>query len=271
MADLVIADAEGLGDAESLAGLPCGLARAVESVGVAVAECCVCGRMGRLAHHRTGKARGGVAGDVLIEGEVATASFGAGGEHREGGGFAGTGSRLQDKVVSCLEGVGGLDLLFGRGGHNGSSRGNGGGFVAWRAAVTAEENARCAEQQLVRGVLDQKPFQMGCQAASSILLVPGDGNSHGLTQEVPGSLTAGSRSPTDDGASLVAEGEVHQDAALLVRVVGGDRADGEVLAVRAQESSHATESEVGCGRCCWPGPQRETHDAVHRRWRGRSG
>ncbi|MER5217750.1 hypothetical protein ABT063_46390 [Streptomyces sp. NPDC002838] len=71
----------------------------------------------------------------IIESEVTTASSGAGGKHREGGGLAGTGSRLQDEVVSCSEGVGGLDLLVGVG--KGSSGRGGGGLAALQAVVDA--------------------------------------------------------------------------------------------------------------------------------------
>lgn len=91
----------------------------------------------------------------------------------------------------------------------------------------AEESARCTEQQFFWGVLGQKPFQLGRQMAGALLFVSGNGISHGLAQEVSGPLATGCGSLADGGAGGVAEGEIQQDIALPVRVMGGKDIDGQ--------------------------------------------
>ena len=63
--------------------------------------------------------------------------------------------------------------------------------------------------------------------AGTLFSVPDNGIGHGLAQEVSGSLTMGWRSLADGGVGGGAEGDVQQDPALLVRVVGGENVDGQ--------------------------------------------
>ncbi|MCZ0985995.1 hypothetical protein BEK98_03950 [Streptomyces diastatochromogenes] len=91
------------------------------------------------------------------------------------------------------------------------------------------DSARRTEQQFFRGMLHQQLFQSGRQVVGLLLLVLGDGSGHGVTDEVPGALSADGRSLSDGRTGGLAESEVQQDAALLVRVVAGEDIDGQHL------------------------------------------
>ncbi|WTZ29052.1 hypothetical protein OG476_03470 [Streptomyces sp. NBC_01396] len=111
MADLVISDTDGGCDAEGLADLPGGLARAVESVGKAVAEGCVGRGVRGFTRHRSRETCGGVACDVLVEGEVTPSAFGTGGEQAQRAGFSCAGACLQHEVMAISERFDGVCLF----------------------------------------------------------------------------------------------------------------------------------------------------------------
>lgn len=87
--EVAFAEADGLGDAQIMSGLPGWAAWGVEASGVAVADDGVGQGVGGLAGDGVGEAGGGVAGDGTVVGDVAAAALGAMGEQGEGGGFAG--------------------------------------------------------------------------------------------------------------------------------------------------------------------------------------
>ncbi|KUN62872.1 hypothetical protein ABT330_12795 [Streptomyces sp. NPDC000658] len=74
-------------------------------------------------------------------------------------------------------------------------------------------------------MLAQQFFQLACQMAGTVFCVADNGIGHDLSQEVSGPLTVGCRSLADGGVGGRAEGDVQQDPALLVRVVGGENVD----------------------------------------------
>lgn len=113
LGDVAFCDAEGLGDAEGLSGLPGRAARRVQTAGVAVTDGGVGQRVGGLAPDVGGEAGGGVLGDGPVVGEVAAAACGGTGEQGEGGGLAGAGAGLQGEVLAGVEGVGCCRLFVG--------------------------------------------------------------------------------------------------------------------------------------------------------------
>ena len=85
LGDVALADADGFGDAEGLAGLPGRAAGGVQAAGVAVADGGVGQGVGGLALDGGREAGGGVLGDGPVEGEVAAAA--RGGRGRAGPGW----------------------------------------------------------------------------------------------------------------------------------------------------------------------------------------
>lgn len=112
--EVTLADADGLGDAESLPALPGRAAGGVQAAGVAVADGGVGQGVGGLAQDASGEAGACVLGDGPVVGEVAAAAGGGVGEEGQGGGLAGSCPCLQCQVLACGEGVGCGGLFVGR-------------------------------------------------------------------------------------------------------------------------------------------------------------
>ncbi len=226
-----------------MAGLPGGAARGVQAAGVAVAERGVGQGVGGLAQNDWGEAGGGVLGDGPVVGEVAAAALGGAGEQRQGGRLSGARPGLQGQVVASVEGVGCGALLIGRVQH-GAAGGAAQGVPDGRQEAGG---AGAGEEEALYGVIEEVGFVAG---------VLGQGAAEGGTKKLGLPRLVGG--VPDGGMEGGWEGEVEQDLAVRVRVVGGDRVDGQpcaealAQAVRGPAGVFARTRAIGGWRRGWP-------------------